>query len=151
MYSGEWLDVTCTHTIVWLEGSVGGSELVVTMWCKDGREMVLKNAGDWVYSQPWPIVTTYVVCDKRWYSNEMSWWYFILFDCWMNSASFSCLTLVRCHGLCCIFVVWDFLAGFSWFLWGRCEIWLWELMLFLCITFVCDFLMGVHMLFLLHT
>ena len=31
--------------LLWLEGSVGGLGLVVMMWCKDGREVVLKNAG----------------------------------------------------------------------------------------------------------
>ncbi len=34
--------------------------------------------GNWVYSH-WSIVTTYVVCDKRWYSYEMSLWYVMLF------------------------------------------------------------------------
>jgi hypothetical protein len=36
----------------------------------------------------------------------------------MSSASFSCLIRVRLHALCCIFFVWDFLAGFSCFLWA---------------------------------
>ncbi len=41
------------------EGSVGCLWLVVMMWCKDGREVVLKNGGDGVLSVlPWPIVPT---------------------------------------------------------------------------------------------
>ncbi len=48
-----------------LEGSVGTLELVVMMWCKDGREVAMKNTGDWVFSYGllWSIVTTYAVCD----------------------------------------------------------------------------------------
>ncbi len=36
--------------LLWLEGSVGGLGLVVVMWCRDRREVVLKNAWDWVHS-----------------------------------------------------------------------------------------------------
>ncbi len=51
----------------------GGLGLVVMMKFKDGIEVVLKNAGDWIYSHG-PFLTTYEV-----YSYEMSWWYFMLF------------------------------------------------------------------------
>ena len=94
------------------------------MWCKDGREVVLTNVGMRLSVPPWPIVTTYVVCDKRWYLNEMSWWYFMLF--WLlnelcllflpNPCAMSCFVLHICRmsfpsGIFMVFVgpLWDLL------------------------------------------
>ncbi len=37
---------------------------------------------------------------------------------WMNSVSFSCLTLMRLDALCCTFFEWNFLTQFSCFLWA---------------------------------
>ena len=42
-----------------------GLGLVVMMWCKDGRDVVLKNASVIECAPISSIVTAYVVCDKR--------------------------------------------------------------------------------------
>jgi surface protein len=62
-----------------LEGSVGGlgwwwwwDVMMVERWRWSMRDVECTLS--------WPIVTTHVVCDKRWYSYEISSWYFMLFD-----------------------------------------------------------------------
>ncbi len=71
-----WHDVKSCYCDWRVQSGVGVGGVMI--WCKDGREMVLKNTGYWVYSHG-PFVTTYVFCEKQWYSYEISLWYFMLF------------------------------------------------------------------------